>query len=530
MIARISSTLLLAACALWPSALPAQWMPEGQPPTMGYAPPSGQIQLPQGTGPEPGLDYYGDGSELATAGYTPAPLPWERDGDSPVRQFLREVMPNTYFQVEYLSWSIDDIGAGGVGSDTLIAQDLRRPIPFGIFDIDTFIGQDFRAADTEGITFNKLSGGRFTFGVPLTTGTFEVSAFGLEEGDAGTLNSVPSAAGIRPFTVPSNTVLTVPVGVTDLTFPVDVVTSGLPGQAPRVIFSPPAIDPMNPATPTVVLGIAPGSLILGNVVFNAATTSAAFIPLLQNGRPGQTALVYDLGYSSSYHNELWGAETKVVLNMGPDQYGLTMKPLVGFRYMSFDEEFQQVGVSSLGSNILRNGNILFVSSTGTFLPINQQGVIRGPAFTSTIESEVENTLYGLQVGTRTEINHKWFTLGAEPRISLGVNDYQAEVTTRNLRSPNDGVVRTRDEDFLFAPIFDVNMYGRLHVNPYFSLYAGYNFMYLFRVSRADDNIYYNDNGSSARPGIVVNSETQDMHVQGLNIGGEIRFRDLKFRR
>jgi hypothetical protein len=68
------------------------------------------------------------------------------------------------------------------------------------------------------------------------------------------------------------------------------------------------------------------------------------------------------------------------------------------------------------------------------------------------------------------------------------------------------------------------------VNPYFSLYAGYNFTYLFRVTRPHDNIYYNDNGPNAPPGVVVNADTQDMHIQGLNVGGEIRFRDLKFRR
>ena len=79
------------------------------------------------------------------------------------------------------------------------------------------------------------------------------------------------------------------------------------------------------------------------------------------------------------------------------------------------------------------------------------------------------------------------------------------------------------------PVFDVSMYGKVHVTPHFSLHAGYNFTYLFRVTRPADNIYYNDNGPNAAPGVVVDADTQDAHIQGLTIGGEFRFRDLKFR-
>jgi hypothetical protein len=451
-------------------------------------------------------------------------LPWERDGNSPFRNFLREVMPNTYFHVDYLSWSIDDIGAGAVGTGTLRTEDVRNPMPFGIFDTETFIGRDFIVPTTEPISFEKLSGLRGTFGVPLTIGTFEVSAFALEDGTASIRNSVPGIARTRPFLVPPGVRLIVPPGVPSLTFPVGTMILPIP-LTPNRLFNPPTTLSMTP----VVQPTNPGDIINSSVLFLAPTVNSAIIPLLQNGKPSLTALVFDAGYSADYHNELWGAEAKMILDIGPNSNGFTLNPLVGFRYMSFNENFQQTGVSNLANNVIRDGNILFLANDPFFLPPGQPGISRGPQFISTIESEVENTLFGLQVGTRTEYNNKWFTLGVEPRVSLGMNSYQATVTTRNLRSLSDGLVRTQEDDLIVAPVFDLGMYGRVHVTPYFSLHAGYNYTYLFRVTRPHDNIYYNDNGPGAPPGIVVNADTQDMHIQGLTIGGEWRFRDIKFR-
>ncbi len=529
MIARISFSLLLAASVVWPSAMPAQWAAPGNTPAMGYAPPGefapegGPIPLGNGYAPEAGMDYYGDGSQFGGQVCPPDAMPWDRNGNSAFRQFLREVMPNTYFQIEYLSWDVDDIGAGSVGAGTLLTDDVRNPIPFGLFDVDFLSGQDFRVPTTEPISFEKLSGLRGTFGVPLTFGTFEVSGFALEEGEAGIRNSVPGFSAIRPFRVPGNTALTVPAAVGALNFPVGTIPINIP-LTPLQIFLPPLVPGAPITLPTIL-----GDVLAPNLVFSASSSNAVAIPLLQNGQPSLTALVYDVSYSASSHNEIWGTEAKLVLDIGPNHNGMTINPLVGFRYMSFDEQFKQTGVSSLGSNILRNGGTLFVGTDPLFLPVNQPGVLRGPLFTSTIDSEVQNTLYGLQVGSRTEYNHKWFTLGVEPKVSLGVNNYEAEVTTRNLRSASDGLVRTQEDDLIFAPVFDVAMYGRLHVNPHFSLHAGYNFTYLFRVTRPHDNIYYNDNGPFSAPGVVVNPETQDMHIQGLTVGGEFRFRDLKFR-
>jgi hypothetical protein len=493
----------------------------------GSAPPAGPVQWGGAYAPQSGVDYYGDGSGLDAPFYPPQPMPWERDGRSPIRQFLKEVIPNTYFRLEYLSWDIDDIGSGVIGAPTTqLTTNPSNPIPFGLFDIDTFTGRNLLFPTTEPISFEKTSGLRATWGIPLTFGAVEISGFALQEADAGVLNAIPGFNVLSNFTVPTGTIIIVPPTIPAVTFPVGTtITTITPVPMLTIrVFSPLA----TPGTP-VTQPTNPGDLIAQGSVFSSVTSNAVVIPLLQNGAPSSTSLIYDVGYSASYDSEIWGTEAKMILDFGPDSNGVTLKPLIGFRYMSFDERFKQVGATSFVSNLLQTGPTVYTSSDSLFLPPGQPSLAFGPQRTSIINSEVENSLFGLELGTRAEYNSKWITLGVEPRVSLGLNSYEAQVTTTNLRSALDGVRTTKDEDVVFAPIFDVAMYGKVHLTPHFSLHAGYNFTYLFQVSRPVPNIVYNDNGPGTAPGVVVDGQTQDAHLQGLTVGGELRFRDLKFR-
>ncbi len=455
--------------------------------------------------------------------YQPGPMPWERGGNTPFRQFATDVLPNTYFRVEYLSWSLDDVGSRALGAPTLLQNgDVLHPIPQAVFDTDLFTARNLNVPRTGPFSFNKTSGARVTWGIPLTFGDLEFSGFALEENKDGLLNSIPGRAIPTNFVVPGGTVLTVPATVPTLTFPVGVTTTAVPMTTVRV-FSPPATAG-NPVTLPVGLF----DTILPGTTLQIPTSNAIAIPLLQNGQKSTTALIYNLSYKASYHSQLWGTEAKLVLDVGPDHDGMTMKPLVGFRYLNFDEQFRQVGVTNYATNIVRT-TPLYVGSTPAFLPPGQSVSLFGPVRQSIIDSTAQNNLYGLQLGTRMEYEYKRLALGLDPRVSLGVNHYETQVTTTNLRSLADGRHRTRDNELIFSPVFDVSMYGRLRVTPYFSLHAGYNFTYLFRVTRPVDNIVYNDNGPAAAPGVVVDPKTGSVSLQGLTVGGEIRFRDLKFR-
>jgi hypothetical protein len=329
---------------------------------------------------------------------------------------------------------------------------------------------------------------------------------------------------VGTFTVQQGTLIVIPPTIPTVTFPFGVETIDL--APPNLLFIPPPTFPDDPETFITL----PFDLIAPGTIFNVGNTTANIIPLTQNGRPALTGLLYEVSYEAFYDSEIWGTEFKFLMEYGPNFNGVSIRPLVGFRYMSVEERFKQVGVTLFNSNIMRDEGRLFIVDQTPFAPIGPtQITFRGPARTSTITSETENSLFGLQLGTRVEYDHKWFSLGVEPRVSLGLNDYEASVTTVNLRNAADGVVRTSQSDLTFAPVFDVSMYGKLHLTPNFSLHAGYNFTYLFQVTRPVDNVVYNDNGPDAPPGIVVDAETVDMHIQGLTIGGEFRFRELKIR-
>ncbi len=564
MIARISMFVLLAACMAWPSALFAQenspgayqmpgaaQMPPGSsqfgaayPPPLGggyppqfggayapsaeggYPPPVGSGYAPQfgGTYPPPaGIDPYANGVGAGPSVYQQQPLPWERDGYSPFRQFIKEVVPNTYVRLEYLSWDVQNVGPQNVGSRTLLAPTgANNSIPFSLFNTDTFTGANGQIPSAD-FTFNKTSGVRATWGIPLTFGALEFSGFALQQNHTGILNSVPGFNTLSNFTVPGGTILVVPPTVPAVSFPTGVTTTNIP-LSPNRVFSPPA-TPGNP----VISGTNPGDLIAPGTVLSAVSTTAVIVPLFEHGVKGVTGLIYDAGYSAAYNSQIWGTEANMILDIGPTSNGVTVNPLVGFRYMTFDEQFKQVGVTTFDNNLIQNGGTLFTASNPLFAPIGQPVSIRGQARKSIIDSKAYNSLFGLQLGTRAKYDSKWLTLGADPRVSVGLDAYKAQVTTTHLRSLADGVRTTTENKLIFAPVFDLSLYGKLHLTPYFSLFAGYNYTYLFQVSRPLNNIYYNDNGAGAAPGVVVNARSQATHWQGLTVGGEFRFRDLKFR-
>lgn len=232
--------------------------------------------------------------------------------------------------------------------------------------------------------------------------------------------------------------------------------------------------------------------------FNSLIPRVVVTSTTTNGQAGSNVLVYDTSFSVDYKTDMWGLDSKYVFDvMSPDE-GLRLRPFLGVRYMSLNEMMTQRGV---------------FTNFGLNAPL-----------TSLIESSSYNNLFGGQVGARLEFVHPWFTLGAEPRAGLGLNKSLARVQTTNLRSLADGEFTTEQEDTRFTPVFEGRLYAQIHVSENFSLHAGYNWMYIPNLIRANNIIDYNDNGLNNPPGVVVDSKTSDLTIRGLSVGGEIRFR------
>ena len=217
-----------------------------------------------------------------------------------------------------------------------------------------------------------------------------------------------------------------------------------------------------------------------------------------NGQPSNNLFLYDSSFEIAQSTQMMGAEANWIAN-SPYETGFVARPLAGFRYIDFKERLFQ---------------------RGTF---DQQGLL-APALVSDINSNVDNRIYAPQFGMRFEWVDQWFTLGFEPKVAFGVNQYDATVRTDRLRSAGDPTVITSANGSRFAPVGDFSVYGKIHLRDNFSLFVSYQVMIASGISRPGDNIFYNDNGSTRPAAIVVDPSFRSMVWQGLTVGGEVKFR------
>ena len=230
--------------------------------------------------------------------------------------------------------------------------------------------------------------------------------------------------------------------------------------------------------------------------------------LLTNGQPGGTVVLYDRSFKALYSTDIFGAESNFYYNYRNPRLGLRFLPLFGARYISYDEQLKQRGE--------------FDNRSGA---AGQVGMFNPPLLRQ-IDSMVDNNIYAFQTGFRGEFEHQLLTLGMENKFGLGWNDYDARVRTVDLRdSPvapiqNDGIVRSSDSHSKLAPIYELQLYGSLHLNDSLRLRAGWGWTYIGNVSRADNNIYYNDQGTANPPGVVARGRQGTIWFSTFNIGGE----------
>jgi hypothetical protein len=240
------------------------------------------------------------------------------------------------------------------------------------------------------------------------------------------------------------------------------------------------------------LGVEPANVLAPETQIQFATST------LINGQPSNNVFLYDSSFSMVQNTKMLGAEVNWVAKSSYEE-GFVTRPMLGFRYIDFHETLNQVGV------------------------FNQQGQL-DPPLVSFIDSDARNRVYAPQLGLRLEMVHRWLTIGFEPKVAFGVNNYKASVGTFHLRSPGDPAVNTAESGSHFAPIGDFSVYGKLNLRDNLSVFGGYQIMIANGISRPANNIFYNDNGSSNPAAIVADASFQRMIWQGFSVGAEWRFR------
>jgi len=232
----------------------------------------------------------------------------------------------------------------------------------------------------------------------------------------------------------------------------------------------------------------------GNGVYIATTFNII-------GDPTDDGLsVYNNYFESIYRSQQWGAQANLILDWDRDGL-LQFRPIVGFRYYQLEEQLFQRGLYSDPAGV---ADVL-----------------------TTIDSQTRNSLYGPQLGFRSEIVTKWLTLGVEPKVGFMVNDQRAVVTSNMLRFQGDPLTTSVDDYTGFSAVVDIGLYGKVHLTENFSIRAGWNFLWVGRVARPENSIVYDDPGfgSLATRTVLMGARTSrhDIITDGLVIGGEWRF-------
>lgn len=219
-------------------------------------------------------------------------------------------------------------------------------------------------------------------------------------------------------------------------------------------------------------------------------------PLLTNGSPANAAtanyLIYDNSFRTTLSSQIWGAEATLLSEPYLSGPGIHWQWLGGFRYIAYEEEFRNRGVNDGGG--------------------------LGTATVTAFGGETVNNLYGPEVGGRISATHRWFTFSATPRIAFALNDYTAITSSSPLGTTE---VRYSGSDIEFTPIVQVSFVGELHVTPNFSIFGGYDFMWIYRMTRPFDNIVY-DSVPGLTGGFTADIRQQvdleSFYTRGLSVG------------
>lgn len=227
-------------------------------------------------------------------------------------------------------------------------------------------------------------------------------------------------------------------------------------------------------------------------------------PLLTNGAAVDASaanyLIFDDSYSATLKSQIWGAEASFLSKPYYAGSGVDWQWLGGFRYLAHEEEFSHQGTFSNG------------------------GTIVAPEVTR-IGGSTMNNMYGPELGARASVKNKLFSFSATPRVAFTLNDY----TAQTFSGPIAGAATTSfasDGDIDFTPIVQLSFTGEIHVTPNFSIFGGYDFMWIYRMTRPFDNIVYNSTDGVAgafAPSIEHETDLESFYTRGFSIGCALRY-------
>ncbi|MGE3314570.1 MAG: BBP7 family outer membrane beta-barrel protein [Planctomycetaceae bacterium] len=211
-------------------------------------------------------------------------------------------------------------------------------------------------------------------------------------------------------------------------------------------------------------------------------------------------LRYNTAFKNRYTSDVWGAEFNWVRDGLEPGEGFKFRPLLGFRYLAIQEQMRIEGT-----------DIRTVSGDTVIIQ-------------DKVSVENFNNIYGPQVGFRTELVHRWFTIGAEPKLMVGANNFLGSMRTSDLYG--DGPVNRKDRTSEWSVVGDLDAYAKIPLNDIFSLYVSYNLTVASDVARPGDNARYDvliDDSDNATNNFHIEDDTKAFRLEGYTVGIEIIF-------
>ncbi|MDZ4688348.1 MAG: BBP7 family outer membrane beta-barrel protein [Planctomycetaceae bacterium] len=391
--------------------------------------------------------------------------------DSPLERSLKDTFRHSYIRFDYLLWDIEDPGQNLLSAPTNLSAAINPVNPTDVFFplTDPATGNQVNVVQPSltRVLVNENNGVRATFGLPVfNAGTFEASVFALQSSTTNV--PIPEVRGIATLQNSS----------------LETVDTNGDGTFDALDF-PVSINLVNSTAQAVLID---GELPVGD----------------------NFLLVNDLGYQASLKTSVWGAEANFLSQTFNPNDALSAMPFVGFRYFNFREDLRQSGQYNFS----------------TFDPLTGEP---GPPIASErrIDATTNNNVFGPQIGLRGELRNKWFSLGVQPKVMMGLNSYKAELMTQGILRPAEAERVLYEKSNTFGVIGDLEVYSKIRFSDHVSLRVGYNFLWSGMITRPADNTVYNiqsaTGGLPATSAFIQDVKFSGAILQGLSVGGEIAY-------
>lgn len=393
--------------------------------------------------------------------------------DTELGKLLTNSFKNAWFRAEYLQWSISKPGAVLLGaqiSDGIPVSNATTggptvvPLSAGVTFAQTVnsIPGSAQTPSLDGLTIQNSNGFRGTFGMPVASGQFEFSGFTLAT-NSSTFNG--------------NSLI-----------------------QPQILANP-AVTIGN-----TIGGVQPVVGTNGQPATNFQAASFISQALLTNGVQTPFAstafLNYDVSYQARITTSAWGTEGNYVMDSGDPNSPFQIRPTFGFRYFNFRDRLDQSGQYNQASP---------TDPTVTNVVTRQ------------INSSATNNLFGPQMGIRAEFVYQRFLIGVEPKLMLGLNAYQTDLSTANVLSSTDPGQSLISRSTTFSPMVDLKGYTNIMLSKNVSAYVAYNFLYAGNVTRSYNDIVYNKNAITNQSDFSMEKTLSNVVLQGISMGFDFRY-------